>query len=79
MFFETNVLNNFLVIFICIFTVIPNLLMFIGYTLSLKHILIVFITNKFKIKFKVYFTPALPAEEIIYDLEIDVDYYDKLF
>ena len=32
-----------------------------------------------KIKFKVYFTPVLPAEEIIYDLEIDVNYYDKLF
>lgn len=32
-----------------------------------------------KIKFKVYFAPALPAEEIIYDLEIDTNYYDKLF
>ena len=32
-----------------------------------------------KIKFKLYFTPALPAEEIAFDLEIDVNYYEKLF
>ena len=32
-----------------------------------------------KIKFKLYFTPALPAEEIKFDLEIDVKYYEKLF
>ena len=32
-----------------------------------------------KIKFKLYFTPALPAEEIAFDLEIDVKYYESLF
>ena len=32
-----------------------------------------------KIKFKLYFTPALPAEEIIFDLEIDTKYYENLF
>lgn len=32
-----------------------------------------------KIKFKLYFTPALPAEEIAFDLEIDTKYYDTLF
>lgn len=32
-----------------------------------------------KIKFKLYFTPALPAEDICFDLEIDVDYYNNLF
>lgn len=32
-----------------------------------------------RIKFKLYFTPALPAEEIVFDLEIDVNYYDRLF
>lgn len=32
-----------------------------------------------KIKFKIYYTPALPAEKIVFDLEIDVDYYNKLF
>lgn len=32
-----------------------------------------------RIKFKLYFTPALPAEEIVFDLEIDVNYYDSLF
>lgn len=32
-----------------------------------------------KIKFKTYFTPTLPAEEICFDKEIDVDYYNNLF
>lgn len=32
-----------------------------------------------KIKFKVFFTPALPAEDITFDLEIDTEYYNNLF
>ena len=32
-----------------------------------------------KIKFKIYFSPALPAEEIAFDLEIDTEYYNSLF
>lgn len=32
-----------------------------------------------KIKFKVFYTPALPAEEINFDLEIDTEYYNSLF
>lgn len=32
-----------------------------------------------KIKFKLYFSPALPAEDICFDLEIDTNYYNNLF
>ena len=32
-----------------------------------------------KIKFKLYFSPALPAEDICFDLEIDTKYYNNLF
>lgn len=32
-----------------------------------------------KIQFKIYFSPALPAEEIAFDLEIDTEYYNSLF
>ena len=32
-----------------------------------------------KIKFKLYFSPALPAEDICFDLEIDTNYYKNLF
>lgn len=32
-----------------------------------------------KIKFKILFSPALPAEDISFDLEIDTNYYKNLF
>lgn len=32
-----------------------------------------------QIKFKVFFSPALPAEDISFDLEIDTTYYNNLF
>lgn len=32
-----------------------------------------------QIKFKVFFSPALPAEDISFDLEIDTNYYNNLF
>ena len=32
-----------------------------------------------KIKFKLYFSPALPADDICFDLEIDTNYYNNLF
>lgn len=32
-----------------------------------------------KIKFKLFFSPALPAEDICFDLEIDTNYYNNLF
>ena len=32
-----------------------------------------------KIKFKIYYTPVLPAEEICFDKEIDLNYYNTLF
>lgn len=32
-----------------------------------------------KIKFKIYFSPALPAEDIAFELEIDTNYYKNLF
>ena len=32
-----------------------------------------------QIKFKIFFSPALPAEDISFDLEIDTTYYNNLF